>query len=171
MMSAGDPPRSKRRTTGRSRSASRLAVVQALYQMELADQDSETALREFIDHRLGREIDGEQYAEADEKYFAELVRGVVERQDDIDRTLARYLTKEWPFDRIDPTMRAILRAGTLELISRADVPARVIVHEYLNVATAFFEEGDEIAFLAGVLNRMARERRPGEYDAASPAEQ
>jgi len=170
-MSAGEPPRSKRRTTGRSRSASRLAVVQALYQMELADQDSETALREFIDHRLGREIDGEQYAEADEKYFAGLVRGVVERQDDIDRTLARYLTKEWPFDRIDPTMRAILRAGTLELISRPDVPARVIVHEYLNVATAFFDEGDEIAFLAGVLNRMARERRPGEYDAASPAEQ
>lgn len=170
MMSAGEP-RSKRRSTGRSRSASRLAVVQALYQMELADQDSETALREFIDHRLGREIDGEQYAEADEKYFAELVRGVVERQDEIDGTLARYLTKEWPYDRIDPTMRAILRAGALELISRPAVPARVIVHEYLNVATAFFDEGDEIAFLAGVLNRMARERRPGEYGPAAPAEQ
>jgi N utilization substance protein B len=169
-MSAGEP-RSKRRSTGRSRSASRLAVVQALYQMELADQDSETALREFIDHRLGREIDGKQYAEADEKYFAELVRGVVEWQDEIDGSLARYLTKEWPYDRIDPTMRAILRAGALELISRPDVPARVVVHEYLNVATAFFDEGEEIAFLAGVLNRMARERRPGEYGPAAPAEQ
>jgi N utilization substance protein B len=170
-MSAAEPPRPKRRSTGRSRSASRLAVVQALYQMEIAEQDSETALREFIDHRLGREIDGEQYAEADEKYFAGLVRGVVERQDEIDRALARYLTKEWPFDRIDPTMRAILRAGALELIQHPDVPARVIVHEYLNVASAFFEEGDETAFLAGVLNRMARERRPGEYGAASPVEQ
>jgi N utilization substance protein B len=170
-MNAAEPPRSKRRSTGRSRSASRLAVVQALYQMELADQDSETALREFIDHRLGREIDGEQYAEADEKYFAGLVRGVVERQDEIDRTLASYLTKEWPFDRIDPTMRAILRAGALELISRPEVPARVIVHEYLNVASAFFDEGDETAFLAGVLNRLARERRPGEYGAPAPVEQ
>lgn len=159
--------RPKRRSEGRSRSASRLAVVQALYQMELADQDSETALREFIDHRFGHEIDGDEYAEADEKYFADLVRGVVEQQVEIDNTLARYLVKEWPFDRIDPTMRAILRAAAFEIIARPTVPARVVVHEYLNVATAFFDEGEEIAFLSGVLNRMARERRPEEHGAAS----
>jgi len=162
-MSGRGPHRPKRRTEGRSRSASRLAVVQALYQMELSDQDSETALREFIEHRLGREIEGEQYAEADEKYFSELVRGVVARQDEIDRTLASYLAKEWPFDRIDPTMRAAMRAATLELIAFPRVPARVVVHEYMNVADAFFEKGEEMTFLGGVLHRMANDLRPDEF--------
>ena len=166
-MSDNDHRRPKRRAEGRSRSASRLAVVQALYQMELTDQDSETALQEFIDHRLGRDIDGDQYPEADEKYFADLVRGVVEQQDEIDRSLARYLLKGWPFDRIDPTMRAILRAAAFEIIARSAVPARVIVHEYLNVATAFFDEGEVTAFMSGVINRMARERRPEEHGPAS----
>jgi transcription antitermination protein NusB len=161
-MSGTEPRRPKRRSEGRSRSASRLAVVQVLYQMELTNQDSETALREFIDHRLGREIDGDQYPEADEKYFAELVRGVVEQQQEIDRALAHYLN-EWAFDRIDATMRAVLRAAAFELIARPGVPARVIVHEYLNVATAFFDEGEEIAFMSGVINRMSRECRPAEH--------
>jgi transcription antitermination protein NusB len=164
-----EPHRPKRRSEGRSRSASRLAVVQALYQMELSDQDCETALREFIGHRLGQEIEGEQYAEADEKYFAGLVRGVVERQEEIDRTLAGSLIKGWPFDRIDPTMRATMRAAAFELIARAEVPARVIVHEYMNVAAAFFEDGEEMAFLGGVLNRMARELRPAEGGPAPDA--
>ncbi len=166
-----EPRRSKRRSTGRSRSASRLAVVQALYQMELSDQDCETALREFIAHRLGREIEGEQYAEADEKYFAEIVRGVVARQDEIDRALASYLVKDWPFDRIDPTMRATMRAAAFELIARPLVPARVVVHEYMNVAAAFFEEGEETRFLGGLLNRMARELRPAEPSPAPSVEQ
>lgn len=167
-MSARPPRRPKRRSEGRSRSASRLAVVQALYQMEIADQDSETALREFIDHRFGEEIDGDQVAEADEKYFAELIRGVVEQQQAVDGALAGYL-KEWKFDRIDATMRAVLRAAAFELIARPGVPARVIVNEYLKVATAFFDEGEEVAFMSGVINRMARERRPEEHAPASDA--
>ena len=162
-MSGTEPQRSKRRTQGKSRSASRLAVVQALYQMELSDQDSETALREFIEHRLGREIEGQQYPEADEKYFSEIVRGVVARQDEIDRTLAGYLVKDWPFDRIDSTMRAAMRAAAFELIAHPNVPARVVVHEYMNVAGAFFEEGEEMAFLGGVLHRMANDVRPAEF--------
>jgi transcription antitermination protein NusB len=158
-----EPQRPKRRSTGRSRSASRLAVVQALYQMELAGQDCETALREFIGHRLGREIEGEQYAEADEKYFAELVRGVVERQAEIDRSLATSMVKGWSFDRIDPTMRATMRAAVFELLARPQVPARVVVHEYMTVAAAFFDEGgEEMTFLGGVLNRLARDLRPAE---------
>ena len=162
--------RTKRRSEDKSRSASRLAVVQALYQMELANQDSEAALNEFIDHRLGQELDGDQFAEADKKYFAELVRGVVERQQDVDRALARSL-KEWSYDRIDATMRAIMRAAAFELIARPEVPSRVILHEYLNIATAFFDEGEEIALLSGVLNRMARERRPDEHVPAARSEQ
>jgi N utilization substance protein B len=153
---------SKRRSEDKSRSASRLAVVQALYQMELSGQDSETALNEFIEHRLGAEIEGEQYMEADKKYFAGLVRGVVEQQHDIDRSIARSVPKEWPFDRIDPTMRAILRAATYELMAQPAVPTRIIVNEYMHIGTAFFEEGEENAFLAGVLNRLARDQRPQE---------
>lgn len=160
------PKRPRRRSEGRSRSASRLAVVQALYQMELADQDSETALREFIDHRFGREIDGQTYAEADEKYFSELVRGVVTEQTEVDRALAQTVAKDWSYDRIHATMRAVLRAATFEIIFRPGVPARVIVHEYLNVASAFFGQNDEVSFLSGVLNKLARERRGEEYAAA-----
>ncbi|MCE9522348.1 MAG: transcription antitermination factor NusB [Alphaproteobacteria bacterium] len=170
-MNTPEPQRSKRRTDGRSRSASRLAVVQALYQMELADQDCETALREFIAHRLGQEIEGDQYAEADEKYFSDLVRGVVAKQAEIDKAIAGYLVKDWPFDRIDPTMRAIMRAATFELIARPLVPARVVVHEYMNVAAAFFEEGEEMAFLGGLLNRLARELRSVEQSPVPLPEQ
>jgi len=158
-MTRAETRRSKRRTQDKSRSASRLAVVQALYQMELSGQDSETALNEFIEHRLGREIDGTQYVEADKKYFAGIIRGVVERQDEIDRTIAVHLVKEWSFDRIDPTMRAILRAAVFEMIAFLAVPMPVIVHEYMHVATAFFGKGDETAFLGGVLARMSRELR------------
>lgn len=152
---------SKRRSEDKSRSASRLAVVQALYQMELSGQDSETALNEFIDHRLGQEIEGEQYMEADKKYFAGLVRGVVEQQQIIDRAIARTVPKDWPFDRIDPTMRAILRAAAYELM-QPGVPIRIIVNEYMHIATAFFEDGDENAFIGGILNKLARDQRPDE---------
>lgn len=151
---------SKRRSEDKSRSASRLAVVQALYQMELANQDSESALNEFIDHRLGQEIEGEQYMEADKKYFAGLVRGVVEQQHDIDRAIARSVPKDWPFDRIDPIMRAILRSAAYELMEQPDVPTRIVVNEYMHIATAFFEDGEENVFIGGVLNRLARDQRP-----------
>lgn len=170
-MKPPEPHRPKRRSEGRSRSASRLAVVQALYQMELSDQDCETALREFIAHRLGHEIEGEQYAEADEKYFSEVVRGVVARQAEIDGALSRYLVKEWAFDRIDATMRATMRAAAFEFLDRPQVPARVVVNEYLNVASAFFEGGEEMAFLSGVLNRMAREMRTADPSPAPALEQ
>lgn len=153
------PYRPKRRSEDKSRGASRLAAVQALYQMELAGQGIDAALNEFIEHRLGREIEGEQYMEADKKYFADLMRGVVEQQDSIDRAIARSV-KEWSFDRIDPTMRAILRSATFELMSRPEVQTRIIVNEYMHIATAFFDEGEESTFLAGVLNRLARDQRP-----------
>lgn len=131
--------------------------------MEMSGQDSESALAEFIEHRMGQELEGEQYAQADHKYFAEILRGVVGRQSEIDNALAQATGKIWPFDRIDTTMRAILRASSFELIANAEVPVKVIVHEYLNIATAFFEEkSDEIGFLSGVLFHIAREHRPEE---------
>jgi transcription antitermination protein NusB len=165
-------PRPPRRSDGRSRSASRLAVVQALYQMELSGQDSESALREFIEHRLGQEVEGQHYAQADHKYFSEVLRGVVARQEEIDGALAKATGKAWSFDRIDATMRAILRAGSYELIANAAVPVRVIMHEYLNVATAFFgEKSDDMNFLSGILFQIARQQRPDELGTLSSTEQ
>ncbi len=154
------PYRPKRRSEDKSRGASRLAAVQALYQMELAGQGIDAALNEFIEHRLGQEIEGEQYMEADKKYFASLVRGVVEKQDEVDRLIARSVAQDWPFDRIHATMRAILRAAAFELTWQTTVNERIIVNEYMHIATAFFDEGEESTFLAGVLNRLARDQRP-----------
>jgi N utilization substance protein B len=162
-MEDGSKARPARRSDGRSRSVSRLAVVQALYQMELSDQDSESAIAEFIEYRMGQEVDGEKLAEADKKYFAGIVRGVVDNQEEIDRALAAATGKSWSYDRIDAIMRAVFRACTCELMIQPQVPFRVVLTEYTNVATAFFEEkGPEIPFISGVLHRIARELRASE---------
>lgn len=131
--------------------------------MEISDQDCESAISEFIDHRIGQEIEGEVYADADHKYFAGIVRGVVERQDEIDGALARATGKSWHYDRIDTIMRAILRASAYEFLANTTVPVRVVVNEYLNVASAFYNEnGEELSFISGNLFRIAREFRPEE---------
>ncbi len=168
-MTEPDKPRPKRRSDGRSRSVSRLAVVQALYQMEIGGQDSESAITEFVEHRIGEVIDDVHLAEADHKYFAGILRGVVERQDEIDRALAKATGKAWSYDRIDAMMRAIFRAGTYELLANASLPVKVVLSEYLNVASAFFEDkSDELSFISGVLHRIARDARPTEPAAADP---
>jgi len=144
----------KPRPSKKARSVARLGAVQALYQMEVSEQGSEAALREFLDHPLGR-TEGEKYAEADEKFFAALVRGVVERQDEVDGVLAKCLMKGWELDKLDTTLRAALRAATFELIARNDVPAKVVIDEYVEIARAFFDGGEEPNFLNGVLHRIA----------------
>jgi N utilization substance protein B len=141
-------------------------ALQALYQMEVSDQGSEAALREFLDHRLGTGTEGEKYAEADAKFFASLVRGVVERQEEVDRVLARCLVKGWELDKLDTTLRAALRAATFEMIARSDVPAKVIIDEYIEIARAFFDGGEEPTFLNGVLHRIASAYRAGDVGAA-----
>ena len=169
-MTSGENQRPQRRSGGRSRSASRLAVVQALYQMELSGQDSESAISEFIEHRMGQEIEGQQYPEADHKYFAGILRGVITRQDEIDQALARATGKSWSYDRIDTIMRAILRASAYEFLGNGTVPIRVIVDEYLKVAGAFYEDSsDEMTFLGGVLYRIAREFRPDDAATLGPS--
>ena len=156
--------RRKPRPSRKARSAARLGAVQALYQMEVSEQGSEAALREFLDHRLGAVIEGAHYAEADEKFFSALVRGVVERQDEIDQALANCLVKGWELERLDTTLRAALRTATYELIARSDVPAIVVIDEYLEIARAFFEGGEEPTFLNGVLHRLASIYRPGDME-------
>ena len=147
------------------RSRARLAAAQALYQMEMAGEDAGDVVSEFRSHRLGFEKDSgeaEMLGEADEALFADIVEGVVARQVEIDKALAGSLNPGWTLERIDSTLRALLRAAAFEIIAREDVPARVILDEYVRVADAFF--GDtEVGFANGVLNGLARKTRPTEF--------
>ena len=143
------------------RGLARLAAVQALYQIELTSADPGTVVSEFLAHRLGREIDGDQYAEADRGYFADLVKGCSERREDVDGIVAAALPPDWPLARLESVLRAILRAGTYELLARSDVPARVAINEYVEIAHAFFS-GKEPGMVNGVLDRIARTLREAE---------
>ncbi|HJZ33649.1 MAG TPA: transcription antitermination factor NusB [Hyphomicrobiaceae bacterium] len=143
-----------------ARSQARLATVQALYQMDLAETDLVEVIEEFKQHRLGGSSDGDDMAEADEEHFAEVLRGVVKRQREIDPLIDQQLATGWRLARIDSIVRAILRAATFELIEMPDVPSRVVISEYIEVARAFFE-GDEPKLVNGVLDQLARKLRPG----------
>ena len=145
------------------RGAARLAAVQALYQMELGGENIAHIVAEYENTRLGKDIDGEQYLEADPAYFRGLMSGVVKHQKEIDPVINQTLTPDWPLSRIDTTLRALLRCGTFELQHRKDVPARVIISEYVDVAKAFFES-DEPRMVNGVLDRVARQFREEEVD-------
>jgi len=144
-----------------SRSQARLAAVQALYQMDLAETDLAAVIEEFKAHRLGSDLENGTAAQADPEHFADLLKGVVRRQRDIDPMIDRQLAEGWRLTRIDSIVRAILRAAAFELMELQDVPPRVVISEYIEVAHAFFE-GDEPRVVNGVLDSLARKLRPGE---------
>ena len=146
-----------------ARSQARLAAVQALYQMDLAETDLANVIDQFQAHRLGGEGDNgaDTGAEADPEHFSRVLKGVVRRQREIDPMIDQQLAQGWRLTRIDSILRAILRAGAFELIELGDVPPRVIISEYIDVAHAFFE-GDEPRVVNGVLDSLARKLRPGE---------
>jgi transcription antitermination protein NusB len=144
------------------RSAARLAASQALYQMEIADKGLNDILAEFEAHWLGQEIEGDAYAPADLVFFRDVVSGVQRDQLPIDRALDDTLAKGWPLRRVEALMRAILRAAFYELRSRPDVPARVAVTEYVDVAAAFFGP-EESGMINAVLDALARQTRPAEF--------
>jgi N utilization substance protein B len=148
-------------TAHASRSVARLAAVQALYQMEVSSIGVEHVIREFVEHRFDRDVEGVTLAAADEAFFGELVRGVVAEQARIDAAVARRLAAGWRLERLDATVRAILRAGAYELANRPDVPTEVAIDEYVEVAKSFFE-GTEPSFVNGALDAVARDVRPGE---------
>jgi N utilization substance protein B len=157
-MTAPNAKRDKRGDIARSRA--RLATVQALYQMDLAETDLIEVIEEFKQHRLSGSADGTSMADADQEHFAQVLRGVVKRQREIDPLIDQQLATGWRLARIDSIVRAILRAATFELIELPDVPARVVISEYIEVARAFFE-GDEPKLVNGVLDQLARKLRPG----------
>ena len=140
----------------RARSVARLAAVQALYQMEVSGAGAEAVIREFSDHRFDRDIEGHTLAQADEDFFGEAVRGVVADQSAIDQAIAKRLAEGWRLERIDATLRAILRAGAWELMRRPDVPHEVSIDEYVEIAKSFFE-GPEPGFVNGALDGIARD--------------
>ena len=163
MNSAGAAEDRDRTGGGRKRSAARLGAVQALYQLALnPGRGAEVAIGEFRHHRLGREIDGELYNEADEGLFGDIVRGVTHHRERLDETIAAALSDEWPLRRLETILRLILEAGAYELAHRLDIPPRVTLAEYVAIAYAFFD-GKEPALANGVLNRLARALRAAEF--------
>jgi transcription antitermination protein NusB len=140
------------------RGAARLAAVQALYQMDVGGTGLLETMAEYENFRLGQELDGDTYREADAAWFRDIVSGVVRGQKTIDPLVHSSLTADWPLSRLDTTLRAILRAGTYELTNRQDVPMAVIVAEYVDIAKAFYTE-DEPRLVNAVLDRVARRSR------------
>ena len=148
------------------RGAARLAAVQALYQMDLAATPLNEALAQFETHWIGREVEGDEYLPAEAAHFRDIVRGVVDDQRRLDPMIDEALSKGWPLKRIETVIRAILRAGVYELDRKRDVPARVVVSEYVDVAHAFVDR-DETGMVNAVLDQLARELRAGEFGAAA----
>jgi N utilization substance protein B len=138
-----------------SRSAARLAAVQALYQHEMEGTARAKLLDEFHQHRLGRPVDDEQVAHAEVEFFDDVVTGTLARRDEIDAILAVKLTENWRLDRLDKTLLQVLRAGAYELLARPDVPVGSAISAYLDVAHAFFDERDA-RIVNGVLDAVAK---------------
>jgi N utilization substance protein B len=149
---------SKPASRSRRRSAARLAAVQALYQRQMEGTPLARLLDEFHQHRLGHEIEDEQYVRAEVEFFDDVVSGVIAREEEIDAQLAERLSSDWRLDRLDKTLLQILRAGTYELIARPDVPVSTTIGEYLDVAHAFFDDR-ETKFINGVLDAVAKAAR------------
>lgn len=147
-----------------SRSAARLAAVQALYQMDMTGIDLTDVIAEFETHRLGKEVEGCQYRDAEASFFRDLVEGVVREQLRIDPLIDKQLAAGWRLTRVDSILRAILRSGAYELLVRSDVPARVVISEYVDIAHAFFGE-DEPKVVNGILDRLGHKSRPHEFAA------
>ncbi|MBX9642827.1 MAG: transcription antitermination factor NusB [Novosphingobium sp.] len=138
-----------------ARAAARLAAVQALYQLEMEGTELARLLDEFHRHRLGAEIEGDQYVQAEQAFFDDTVRGVAARREEIDALLEGKLAEGWRLERLDKTMLQVLRAGAWELLARADVPTGSTISEYVDVAHAFFE-AREAKFVNGVLDAVAK---------------
>ncbi|WP_205693882.1 transcription antitermination factor NusB [Croceicoccus ponticola] len=142
----------------KSRSAARLAAVQALYQLDMENTPLARLLDEFHQHRLGREIEDAQYADAEVAFFDDLVKGVEARRDEIDGLVSDKLAEGWTLRRLDRTMIQILRCGAYELLARPDVPKAAAITEYVDVAHAFFEPR-EAKFVNGLLDAIAKDVR------------
>ena len=144
-----------------NRANARLAAVQALYQMDVAGTGLNEILAQFESHWIGREVEGAQYKPAELAFFRDVLNGVLADQRALDVTINETLQEGWPLRRVEAVMRAVLRAGAYELKKRADVPARVVITEYVDVAAAFLAR-DEVGMVNAVLDALTRKLRAGE---------
>ncbi len=154
--------RSSEKLRAATRTAARLAAVQALYQMDMAGTDANQVVREFLDYRLAEVAENVGADETDEDYFRKIVLGVVQEQSAVDPVLDAHLAEGWRLSRIDSILRAILRSAAFELALCEDVPAKVIINEYVDIAHAFFDT-DEPKVVNGILDQLAKERRSVEF--------
>ena len=143
--------------------AARLAAVQALYQWEQSGTSADLIIKEFAEHRIGKNVDGIDLPQADIRLFSNLVRGAVATADDLDSMIAGVLTEDWSIERLESILRAILRGGAYELAHRSDIPPKVAISEYLAVADAFLSD-KETTLVNGVLDRLAHLLRPAEME-------
>ncbi len=160
----GAPPKPLK---SRPRTGSRIAAVQALFQTEQGGANAETVIDEFVRFRLGKLANTDGFEDGrvedvDVKLFTRIVRTASAQQDTIDPLLVSLLTHDWPIERLDPVLRALMRAGAAELWMPDGAPAKVVINEYLDVAHGFFE-GDEPLMANGVLDRLAHQLRPQEF--------
>ena len=144
------------------RGAARLAAVQALYQMDIAGAGINDIFAEFESHWLGNEVEGDTYLPAEAAFFRDVVSGVVRDQKKLDPLIDEALSKGWPLKRIEAILRAVLRAGAYELQHRKDVPGRVVVSEYVDVANAFVDR-EETGMVNAVLDQIGRQFRGDEF--------
>jgi transcription antitermination protein NusB len=147
------------------RGTARLAAVQALYQMDVAHTDINEVIGAFQIFWMGQEVEGETYLPADHQFFRDIVQGVIREQQRIDVAVDRILADDWPLKRIEAVLRAVLRAGAYELFERPDIPAKVIIAEYVDVADAFVDR-EEVGMANAVLDRIAKRVRPEEMGEA-----
>lgn len=164
-MTGQDKEQTKTRSSRRSLplSAARLAAVQALYQMDLAGTDANDVVTEFCQYRMKDENDASYCQEADEEYFKTIVLGVVNDQRRIDPLLDTHLAAGWRLSRIDSILRAILRSAAYELLESPKTPARVVINEYVDVAHAFFDDGEEPGVINAILDSIGKEVRKSEF--------
>lgn len=148
------------------RGAARLAAVQALYQMDIAGTSLNEILAQFEAHWLGGEVEGSKYLPAEAAFFRDVVSGTLREQRKIDPMVDKALSEGWPLRRIEALLRAVLRAGAYELDHRRDIPARVVVSEYVDVANAFVDR-DETGLVNAVLDTLARKLRGEEFGRAA----
>jgi transcription antitermination protein NusB len=160
-------PAPRRSSGGRPRTGARVAAVQALYQSEHSGESAETVIDQFIRHRLGvlpgqDGFEDGRVPEADVPLFAAIVRKAAQNGETVDGLVAGHLDKDWPMARLDPVLRALLRAAAAELWGSTDTPARVVINEYMDIAHGFFD-GEEPRFANGVLDALARQMRGDEF--------
>lgn len=169
-MSGGKGKGPRPAPSGRPRTGARVAAVQALFQSEQAGENPETVIDQFVRHRLGPNEAEDSFGEGrvpevDAKLFARIVRTAASRIEQLDVAIAAALAKDWPLEKLDPVLRALLRAAAGELSVPHEPPARVVINEYLDIANGFFV-GDEPRFANGVLDALARSLRADEFAAA-----